>query len=547
MSRSPFFRNLARAIRIARYCEENNISTSEGVQQATALEACAVARRASRREFLANMGKLAVVGGIGPVAWPLRHALATPPPGPAVRVAIVGAGLAGLACGDELNNNGIHATLYDASNRVGGRCFSLGGFFPGQVAERGGEFIDNLHKTLLGYAKRFNLTLEDVEKEARGEVFYFFNGQHFPESAVVDEFRDLVAAMRDDLRTVGKPTADSHTDADAILDFTNLREYLETRGAGEIARKAIEQAYIAEYGLEIDEQSCLIFLLFIHADRRSKFRPFGVFSDERYHVIGGNEQIVEGLRNRLNGQIQLGMTLVKVSKNASGDIELTFENGSGTVNTKFDAAVFAIPFSTLREVELDASLGLPDWKKFAIEELRYGTNAKMMVGFDRRPWLAQGSNGGSYSDLGHHQTTWETNPTKATGLHAILTDYSGGDRGADLDPKDVQTEAESFLGDLNLVYPGALAAASRPAGNLLRVHLEHWPSNPLVKGSYTCNHPGYFTTIADNEAKPVGNLYFAGEHTSSFYEFQGFMEGAALSGIRAAREILQDIKVGALQ
>jgi monoamine oxidase len=68
----------------------------------------------------------------------------------------------------------------------------------------------------------------------------------------------------------------------------------------------------------------------------------------------------------------------------------------------------------------------------------------------------------------------------------------------------------------------------------------------LTKGSYTCNHPGYFTTIADNEAKPIGNLYFAGEHTSSFYEFQGFMEGAALSGIRAAKEILQALKVGEL-
>jgi monoamine oxidase len=145
-----------------------------------------------------------------------------------------------------------------------------------------------------------------LRKSPPGEVFYFFNGKHFPESAVVEEFRDFVAAMRDDLRTVGKPTADSHTDADAKLDFTNLRQYLETRGAGEIARKAIEQAYIAEYGLEIEEQSCLSFLLFIHADRRSKFRPFGVFSDERYHIIGGNEQIVEGLRNRLNGQIQLG-------------------------------------------------------------------------------------------------------------------------------------------------------------------------------------------------------------------------------------------------
>ncbi len=70
------------------------------------------------------------------------------------------------------------------------------------------------------------------------------------------------------------------------------------------------------------------------------------------------------------------------------------------------------------------------------------------------------------------------------------------------------------------------------------LHLEHWPSNPLSKGSYTCNHPGYFTTICDNEMKPVQNLHFAGEHTSSFYEWQGFMEGAALSGIRAANELL---------
>jgi monoamine oxidase len=194
MSRTPSFRNIARAIRIARYCGENNISANEGLQRVAALEA---ARCIGRREFLANMGKLAAVAGIGPVAWPLRHALAAPSRDPDVRIAIVGAGLAGLACGDELKENGIHATLYDASNRVGGRCFSLAGFFPGQVAERGGEFIDNLHKALLGYAKRFNLALEDVEK-APGDVFYFFNGQHFPESVVVDEFRDLVAAMRDD-------------------------------------------------------------------------------------------------------------------------------------------------------------------------------------------------------------------------------------------------------------------------------------------------------------------------------------------------------------
>lgn len=46
---------------------------------------------------------------------------------------------------------------------------------------------------------------------------------------------------------------------------------------------------------------------------------------------------------------------------------------------------------------------------------------------------------------------------------------------------------------------------------------------------------------------PIVFLYFASEYTNSFYEFQGFMEGTALSDIRAASEILQDIKVGALR
>jgi monoamine oxidase len=77
-------------------------------------------------------------------------------------------------------------------------------------------------------------------------------------------------------------------------------------------------------------------------------------------------------------------------------------------------------------------------------------------------------------------------------------------------------------------------------------HLEHWPSNPLTLGSYTCYLPGQFTSIAGNEGKRVGHLHFAGEHTNSFYEWQGFMEGAALSGLQAAAEILQDIKDGAL-
>jgi monoamine oxidase len=46
--------------------------------------------------------------------------------------------------------------------------------------------------------------------------------------------------------------------------------------------------------------------------------------------------------------------------------------------------------------------------------------------------------------------------------------------------------------------------------------------------------------------EPAGNLAFAGEHTDAFHDFQGFIEGAAQSGIRAAEYLLDRIRKGRL-
>jgi monoamine oxidase len=104
--------------------------------------------RHTRREWLNSAARIAVTGAAASVAVPF-DLLAGGAPRAAVDVGIVGAGLAGLACADALATGGIAAAVYDASARTDGRCWSLRGLFPGQVAERGGEFTDNLHKTML--------------------------------------------------------------------------------------------------------------------------------------------------------------------------------------------------------------------------------------------------------------------------------------------------------------------------------------------------------------------------------------------------------------
>lgn len=521
------------------------MSTTEALDRVRENETREVSARQTRREWLNSVARAGAAGAAAAVLAPTDRLFAGRQ-SPAIDVGIVGAGIAGLACADALAGSGVSAAVYEAGDRVGGRCVSLRGFFPGQVAERGGEFIDTPHKTMLRYARRFNLALEDVSKEP-GHVFYHLGGRLVPESSVVDEFRDFVRVMRLDLRRLSnEPNAFNHTHADETLDRTSLAAYLEgangaNQAAGAIAKAVIVAAYIAEYGLEPGEQSCLNFLGFVHADRRSKFTPFGVFSDERYHVLDGNDRIVTGLAQGLPRPVELGMRLSAVRPTASGRVELTFDTPGGVASRTHDVVVLAIPFTTLRSVALDLDLDQVPGKREAIDSLGYGANAKMMVGFERRPWIDQGGNGTAYADLAKLVCTWETNPASATSVRGVMTDYSGGARGRSMNPGAVQLEAGEYLADLNFVFPGALAAARRVQGSIV-AHLEHWPSSPLALGSYTCYMPGQFTTIAGLEGLPVGNVFFAGEHANSFYEWQGFMEGAALSGVDAAAAILQTVK-----
>lgn len=537
MARSTLFDQLRRIVRLGDFADARGIPSDEAVSEAISLD---------RRRFLgvaAGAAGVATVGcadGVSVGAEAIR-----------VRggrdVAIVGAGIAGVACAYELQRSGVEATLYEASERVGGRMFSAGGAFPGvgdfagQIIERGGELIDTTHSTIKGYARELGLTLEDITRDP-GEVFYVFGGVRYSEAAVVDEYRAFVPAMRDDLRLISGPTADAFTPDDARLDRMSLAEYLDARRPGALIRKVIEVAYNIEYGAEPGDQSALAFLQFIHADRRSKFKPFGIFSDERFHVVEGNQSIPVGLAARLRRQPTLGHRLLRVRRTASGQVELTFQRGARTVTAAHDAVVLALPAPVLRGVELDASLALPDWKLRAIRELRYGANTKMMVSFRGRPWAALGGNGASYNDGRNLQATWETAPGSATASRAVLTNYSGGDLAARIDPRRTAAEASAFLADLDAVFPGASASVRRDPSGAPVAHIENWLRNPLCLGAYTANHPGYFTTIAGNEGKPVGNLFFAGEHTDSFYEWQGFMEGGAASGVRAAAEVLDLVR-----
>ena len=542
MARSAAFQSLARTIRIARFCDRHGLSTNEGLERAAALEAAAV-ERGSRREFLAGAAKLAALGAIGAAAGPFDRALAAPRP-PSGDVAIVGAGLAGLACGDELRRHGVLATIYEASDRSGGRCFSLGGAFPGpvdfpgQVAERGGEFIDTAHKTMIGYAQRFGLALEDVAK-GHEDTFYYFFGHHHSESEVVDEFRELVDAMRDDLRMVGNPTADDFTPADAVLDRTNLKEYLETTRRGEFdqgchRRGVYDRVWPRDRPAELPE------LPAVHP-RRPSFEIHAVRRLQRRALPCRWRQSTDprgpGRRPRRADSVR--------DETATGAQDAGRPGGADpperSVNRQRDARR-----GRLRDPVLGAARGRAgrEPRPTGVEALRdpeprlrderQDDDRLQRAGVarpgQRRPVVFRPAEPSKH--LGDEPHPGDERARGADGL------FRGRPRRA------ARSEARANGGDALPRRPGQGLPGCPCSRDARREGRRPCPSGalgvePAHEGLYTCNQPGYFTTIADNERKPVGNLFFAGEHTSSFYESQGFMEGAAVSGLRAAAEVLR--------
>src|ERR1700692_3114973 len=95
------------------------------------------------------------------------------------RIAIVGAGIAGLSAALTLQDAGLSCSIYEASNRIGGRMHSdATTWADGMVSEWCGEFIDSNHETLHRLIKRFGLKTSDLGRgraDRSQSVMYFFN------------------------------------------------------------------------------------------------------------------------------------------------------------------------------------------------------------------------------------------------------------------------------------------------------------------------------------------------------------------------------------
>jgi monoamine oxidase len=540
MARTPLLRKIQRLAEEHRTAEALAIPITElRGRRAEAL---------TRREFVKRAAAVGAGIAVAPAAFagPAQAAAATSP-----RIAIVGGGIAGLTAALTLADKGVAATVYEASaERVGGRMHSdrSGYWTDGQVSEFCGELIDTGHMTIRHLAQRFGLDTVDLiaaQPNGTDDTYYFLGGYYSLDQADND-FQPIHKTLQDQVQATGYPTTyKTHTDAGVFFDKMSVYDWIETYVAGghnsRIGR-LLDAAYNEEYGAETTDQAALnLMYLLGYQATPGNFQIFGG-SDERFHIVGGNQRLPEAIRDYLPaGTVRMGWAMQSIRTNADGSVSMQFTTPGKMQIVTADHVILCMSFSVLRTLDYSRA-GFDQLKQKAITQLGSGRNSKLQLQFDARYWNTLGSNGNLYSDLGI-QNTWEVSRAQA-GASGLVVNYSGGDVAAVYRPStpyssaatnpQVTTYAQQFLVRLETAWPGisrhwnGKATLSTP-----------W-LDPLLNCSYSYWKPGQYVGFSGYEGVAQGAIRFAGEHCSQ--DFQGYMEGGASEGVRAANEILAVLK-----
>jgi monoamine oxidase len=432
---------------------------------------------------------------------------------------VIGAGFAGLAAANELVHAGYEVMVLEAQPKLGGRVVSLTDVVPGKVVEGGGELIGDNHKFWLSYAARFGLRLSQVHDGGKAPVF--LRGRRLTDKQA-DRLADQMANIFKELVDLALPIdcrRPWESPKAATYDQESLSSWLRPLSAPPLAKYAVALQFATDNGVEARRQSLLGILTMI----RGGGEGLAYFTEtERHRCVGGNQQLALKLAEPVRDHVHLGFRVRSVHRTKNGIAVTGCEWTRHLEEITFEAkdVVLAVPPSVWSSIQFD--------QDFPAGSPQMGRNVKCLMSFPTEFWKKSNLSPNLTSD-GPMELTWQATEEQE-GPGQALVGFSGG-RQADACTRWKPAER---VGN----YAEELARAYRGAKREMRdARLKNWPEDPFARASYCFPAPGDISRWGPIFEKGVGNLHFAGEHTS--YDFIGYMEGALQSGIRVAHRLAE--------
>ncbi len=432
-----------------------------------------------------------------------------------MRIAVVGAGVAGLAATRALVHNGHDVALIEAGSRLGGRARTVRApFRGGQYVESGAEWIDTHHHRMLALLRRHGMDLQgEGQQWTTIRRWLYRNGQLQSPADLGDDVRrqlDLFQSIVDDAASsVDDPANPQRSRRAAELDATSLADVADCAALGDLARLFHRRDSQGEFAAEPSEVS----LLFVAQQRAVSAASSADGVIRAHRVVDGVSTLVMRMAADVADMISTDEALLGVKQRADSVIVVTSRR-----QLQVDHVVLACSLVALREVRFDPSL--PDVLRRAIDELGYGTVTKTAIQFAERQW----PNGYATTE-GPSQRIYEPTADQP-GQAGVLMSYVGGDAGRRSAGKSEVDRMNAIESDMRDVH----GITARFTGGFSRA----WSAHPRYGGSYAVYHPGQITAFWEVLRRPHGRVWLAGEHAATW---TGYLEGAVESGESVADRI----------